>query len=74
MAEGRTRAEMLALVREWETSGETRRVCVERHGLSLSRFGYWRQQLRRETPREPPQTFAPVHVVSDTAPIAGRAP
>lgn len=66
MPEVRTRAEMLALVREWETSGETRRVFVERHGVSLPRFDYWRQQLRREQQRERgASAFAPVHVVAD---------
>ncbi len=66
MPEVRTRGEMLALVREWETSGETRRVFVERHGVSLARFDYWRQQLRRERQGEPGQAaFAPVRVVAD---------
>ena len=65
MAEVRTRAEMLALVREWETSGESRRVFAEREALSLPRFDYSRQQLRRERERERGETFAPVRVVAD---------
>jgi hypothetical protein len=72
MAEVRTRAEMLALVREWETSGETRPVFAERHGVSLPRFDYWRQQLRRERQRARGDAFAPVRVVADVAaPVTG---
>lgn len=47
---------------------ETRRVFVARHWISLPRFGYWRQQLRREQPRDRGRaSFAPVHVVTDGA-------
>ncbi len=40
----RTRDRMLALVRRWETSGETRRAFAQRHGVTLSCFDFWRRQ------------------------------
>ena len=58
---------MLTLVLEWETSGETRAAFVQRHGLTLPRFDYWRQQLRKQRPRSDAPGFAPVRVVSETA-------
>lgn len=55
---------MAALVREWETSGETRKAFAQRHGLTLSRFEYWKRHVRRDTPAAPRIGFAPVHVTS----------
>ena len=47
----RTRSRMLALVRQWETSGETRRAFADRHGVTLSCFDCWRRQVREASMR-----------------------
>jgi hypothetical protein len=63
---------MLALVREWETSGETRRAFVRRHGVTLSCFDYWRRQVLDGRQEDRAVAFAPVRVVADdTATGAG---
>lgn len=67
----RTRRRMLALVRQWETSGETRRAFADRHGVTLSCFDYWRRQVL-DGRQDKPVEFAPVRVVADQAP-AGAA-
>jgi hypothetical protein len=46
-------------------------VFVQRHGLTLPRFDYWRQQLRRDRHGTQPEGFAPVRVVADT--VAGAS-
>ena len=62
----RTRDRMLALVRRWETSGETRRAFAQRHGVTLSCFDYWRRQAL-DARQEQPVGFAPVRVMSEEA-------
>ena len=64
----RTRSRMLALVRRWETSGETRRAFADRHGVTLSCFDYWRRQVLEARP-DTPGGFAPVRVIGDDAPL-----
>lgn len=44
----KTRVEWLALVGEWEESGESQRAFCEAHGLKMATFGYWRGQHLRE--------------------------
>jgi transposase-like protein len=61
----RTRSRMLALVRQWETSGETRRAFVQRHGVTLSCFDYWRRQVLDGRQDDRAVAFAPVRVVAD---------
>ena len=70
-----TRQRMAALVRQWEMSGEPRRVFARRHGLTVSQFDYWKRQVRREGEREANETvepagFARVHVIGGAS---GRA-
>jgi hypothetical protein len=60
---------MLALVRRWETSGETRRAFVQRHGVTLSCFDYWRRQVLDGRQDERAVGFAPVRVVTDDPPV-----
>lgn len=43
--------EMAALVGQWERSGETMREFAERHGMKLSTFSSWRQELRKREVR-----------------------
>jgi hypothetical protein len=56
---------MLALVRQWETSGETRRAFVQRHGVTLSCFDYWRRQVPDGRQAGRAVAFAPVRVVAE---------
>jgi hypothetical protein len=67
----RTRGRMLALVRRWETSGETRRVFARRHGVTLSCFDYWRRQVLEAREAKPPPSFAPVRLLTDDPAPAG---
>jgi hypothetical protein len=61
---------MAALVRQWEASSEPRQVFARRHGLSLGCFDYWKRRLRAASAAAPRVTFAPVHVVADSAPTS----
>jgi hypothetical protein len=56
---------VLALVRPWETSGQTRRAFVQRHGVTLSCFDYWRRQVLDARRDGRAVAFAPVRVVAD---------
>jgi transposase-like protein len=55
---------MVALVRQWEQSTETRAAFARRHGLTLATFEYWKRRVRREAATAA-ATFAPVHVVAE---------
>jgi hypothetical protein len=63
----RTRSRMLALVRQWETSGETRRAFADRHGVTQSCFDCWRRQVREACP-DTSGGFARVRVIADDVP------
>jgi hypothetical protein len=65
MATERTRQRMMALVRQWEASSDSRQVFARRHGLTVACFDYWKRRVRRVPPAEPRVRFAPVHVVAD---------
>jgi len=64
---------MMALVRQWETSSESREVFARRHGLTIGRFDYWKRRVREAAADAPRVTFAPVQVIEDSAP-RGAAP
>jgi hypothetical protein len=59
---------MTALVRQWETSSDSRQVFARRHGLTVACFDYWKRRVRQAAAEEPPVRFAPVHVLPDAAP------
>jgi hypothetical protein len=58
---------MAALVRAWETSGETRDAFARRHGLTVWQLDYWKRQVRRASPTNAAVSFAPVRVLTDMA-------
>jgi hypothetical protein len=64
----RVRQDMLALLEQWRTSGETRVVFATKHGISLPKFDYWQRQLHPERmarrARRPPTGFAAVEVMA----------
>jgi transposase-like protein len=64
---------MVALVRQWEQSAETREAFARRHGLTLATFEYWKRRVRREASTAPGATFAPVQLVSDTRSSPGSS-
>jgi hypothetical protein len=68
---GTERRRMETLVRQWETSGESRRAFARRHGLTVSRFDYWKRQVRQASPEA--VAFAPVRVLEEGEPRAGRS-
>lgn len=68
MARDRRRHRMVALVRQWEQSTETRAAFARRHGVTLAAFEYWKRRVRREG-----ATFAPVQIISDTPVETGRS-
>jgi hypothetical protein len=63
VASDRSRCKMVALVRRWEQSTETREAFARRHGLTLASFEYWKRRVRQETAASE-VTFAPVQVMS----------
>jgi hypothetical protein len=65
MASERTRRRMIALVRAWERSGETRDVFARRHGLTVSQWDYWKRQVRRASSDDAAVSFTPVRVLGD---------
>lgn len=64
MARNGSRHRMVALVRQWEQSTETRAAFARRHGLTLATFEYWKRRVRREASTAA-TTFAPVHLISE---------
>jgi len=48
--------EMAALMAEYERSGETMMEFAERHGMKLSTFSSWRQELRKRLAKPAPKT------------------
>lgn len=60
---------MAALVRQWEGSSEPRQAFARRHGMSVGCFDYWKRRLREASAGAPGVTFAPVHVIPDSAPM-----
>ncbi|HXF45443.1 MAG TPA: hypothetical protein VNK91_04925 [Burkholderiaceae bacterium] len=60
-----SRRKMVALVRQWEESTETRAVFARRHGLTLATFDYWKRRARREASSTAAATFAPVSLVTE---------
>jgi hypothetical protein len=73
MARDRRRHKMVALVRQWEQSTDTRETFARRHGLTLAAFEYWKRRVRREAAAAPTATFAPVQIVSDRHIEAGAS-
>ena len=65
---------MERLIQAWEASDESRTAFARRHGLTVSKWDYWRRRVRerRDTDR-PPLALAPVHVVADPAVTHGPA-
>jgi transposase-like protein len=61
---------MLAVVQQWERSGETRRVFARRHGVTLSCFDYWRRQLLDARQAPTPVSFAAVRLTDSPEPTA----
>jgi transposase-like protein len=55
---------MVALVRQWEQSTDTREAFARRHGLTLASFEYWKRRVRQDA-AAPEVTFAPVQVLSE---------
>ena len=62
---------MAALVRAWETSGETREAFARRHGLTRWQLDYWKRQVRQATSDTATVSFAPVRVLADVPRPAG---
>lgn len=62
---------MQALVRQWEAGDEPRTAFARRHGLTVSRFDYWKRQVRY-APSTDLVALAPVQVLAD-APARGAA-
>jgi transposase-like protein len=48
--------EMAALMGQWERSGERMKDFAARHGIKLSTFSSWRQELRRRTAKPAART------------------
>ena len=71
MASEATVRRMTALVRQWESSAESKTDFVRRHGVALSTFGYWQRRVRAAPPLEAGPTFAAVHLVAE--PDGGHA-
>jgi len=67
MARERMRRRMAALVRAWETSGETRDAFARRHGLTVWQLDYWKRQVRRALSEDAAVSFTPVRVLADVA-------
>lgn len=40
---------MMVLMREWTSGNQSREDFCNDHGLTLSTFGYWRTQYRKQT-------------------------
>lgn len=64
---------MRALVARWRGKGSAASFAT-RHGVSATKFGYWRRRLcgERDTPKAEAIDFQPVHLVGaagGTAPI-----
>ena len=59
-----TRERMTALVREWDGSAETQGAFMERHGLTVAQFRYWRRTAR---PAGESVKLAPVRVVDGSS-------
>lgn len=58
---------MYALVRKWESSGQSQLKFLEPTGISKSAFGYWRKKfLEEHGPRKPASgRLIPINVHSD---------
>lgn len=67
MARERMRRRMAALVRAWETSGETRDAFARRHGLTVWQLDYWRRRVRRASSEDAAVSFTPARVSADVA-------
>jgi hypothetical protein len=65
MAREATTRRMTALVRQWESSAETKTEWVRRHGVALSTFSYWQRRVHGTPPVEAGPTFAAVRLVSE---------
>ncbi len=69
-----TRRRMEALSVEWEASDESRTAFARRHGVTVSKWDYWRRRVRQ--PRGGDRragALSPVHVVSDEDEPEARA-
>jgi hypothetical protein len=73
VATERTRRRMMALVRQWETSSDSRQVFARRHGLTVGCFDYWKRRVREAATQEPHMRFAPVEVLPDPTPRVAAA-
>ncbi len=66
MASLTTVRRMTTLVRQWETSADTKAAFVRRHDVSLGTFDYWKRRVRRATGGPDAVGFAPVRLVSES--------
>jgi hypothetical protein len=64
---------MRALVQRWRREGGSGAAFAARHGVSATKFGYWRRLLAGqgtvdvETPSTPPVEFQPMRLVGVSA-------
>lgn len=70
MAREETRRRMTALVRRWQSSGDTQGVFAQRHGMSRSKFQYWQRQVEPQLGTGA-VAFTAVQVHDATEPAAG---
>jgi len=66
-----TKDQMYALIREWETSGQSQTKFFEAHQICKSTFGYWRKKyLRDQSQPNPTSTrLIPVQIEPETVPL-----
>jgi hypothetical protein len=65
------RRRMTGLVSKWRSSGESAAGFARRHGISISRFQYWRDRVKAQhgagQPTDAAVSFAPVTLVGTTS-------
>jgi hypothetical protein len=64
---------MMSLVRQWETSSDSRQVFVRRHGLTVGCLDYWKRRVREAAAEKPRVRFAPLEVLPDRTPRVAAA-
>ena len=56
---------MFALIRQWESSGQSQEQFVIQQGIAISTFGYWRRKYLKET-AQGEKHFIPVKIARDS--------
>ena len=58
---------MFALIRQWESSGQSQEQFVIQQGIAISTFGYWRKKYLKETGQSQGRKhFIPVKIARDS--------